>query len=486
MSSARGFVPFLRPRGDFDSCRLLALPLAALFLLLLTPPAPAQTSARVSVSVSPESRLGPLRDGAALVTPGPVRYRYEATNARSADELRVEVLPAGDKSGSPDGERQTVAPVTGDSVNGSAQFSVGDEGGEFRLKGFLEKSDGSVVAKSQPVTVRAIPCTILLPGVIEAKGTCTEEDLDLLPPGPAPELPQAFPDLPGSSQGGPPTAVQTSGFPQCDRRGLPLSLRTAFNQTFPAAIRDCYFVGGDPPPGTTPKGLIMIIASGGWISSPKHTEIVVNQTGIDDRWEQLGYLTLVIEHTQGGVGSPPGSTGYENVIEFFDLWRSLFTQDSRYGDDFPICYWGGSSAGNFALMGAATRANLDCAITEGAPTNLPQLPQVTRQLAVDAFGAGNLGIWSPINYSQAPPMLLGHLYIDPIVPYSQSSSFANARANADLQRVSSPSGFDPRCSSLPFCFFTHAGQANPFGVGSSSFAAWRSAEQVFAPEDPDS
>jgi hypothetical protein len=335
-----------------------------------------------------------------------------------------------------------------------------------------------------------IPCAVLLPGVDERScGRVVGPPRVPAADGPAaavaggarPALPDAFPKL--GARGGSGVATRAAlPEPVCDRRAAP---HPASRLGYPT-YGTCVAVGGAPPAGTQVRGLVIMVAAGGWMSSPAHVRAVLD-SGVPTRWNRYGYLTLVIEHT-------PGANGHANVLAQFDRWRAALSADPRYGSAFPICMRGGSSAGHYALMTAAKRSNVSCVISEGAPIDLQTLPAGSPTVNGDAvkdiaqywFGSA-LPAWSPLRYvapALTAPALVGHLVSDRVVPIAPTDSqvrpFLSTHPRAQSYVLTPPSPSDPVTTS----YFEHQSALGAPGVGRNSLCVWYDRERAFAPRAP--
>jgi acetyl esterase/lipase len=103
---------------------------------------------------------------------------------------------------------------------------------------------------------------------------------------------------------------------------------------------------------------MIIIHGGAWFGDdPKR---VISDRPYAERWNRRGWRTYNIDYTTGGPSS------VQDVQWFFDEIVKV------HGTGIPICAEGQSAGGHLALYLAGTRAELDCAISNGGPTWLHQ------------------------------------------------------------------------------------------------------------------
>lgn len=457
-------------------CAALLCALASCGLLAPAVAAGAEP-AGVAVSISEQAVIAPPGvAGWRSTAPGRIPFDVRVSGERPGGQVTVHVdRLAGDSFLAGEDAERAIGPYepdrerrTSTSSRFADGFEVGDQGGFFRIR--ASYAEGGAELASDEVRVAAAPCELLLPGLVEAGGTCTEgtglpseEELDLPPPESGPS------ELPGVND----RSRRFAPFPECDR--------SSYGQE---SGRCESFNLADGPPY---RGMLVIPASGGWVSSPEHVDIAVD-AGIGERLAEAGWLTSTVEL------SPGGDEGVESLTQWFDFYRGVFDVVPGFGEDFPVCIWGGSSGGNLALLVGAFSDDVDCIITEAAPTDLEALSDAcdanpgggfcnALYLALAAFGEEGLADASPVNYGPSffeMPMLLGHIVGDPLVPVEQAQAFADGQERADYYILNRPGPDDPACVSD--CYFAHA-----FGaVSERSLREWRTLEAtLLAPEFPD-
>jgi hypothetical protein len=245
--------------------------------------------------------------------------------------------------------------------------------------------------------------------------------------------------------------------------------------TYPE-IGPCHTLSLWPPSGVTVKGLMILIAAGGWHSQPQSVRDMHNRHA--QRFANDGYITHTIEHTAASgtaLNRPSGDVGMANVKQHYDELRAYVDANFPNGTTYPICAFGESSGGNFAMLLGVTRPKLNCVIAQGAPTDLRTgaagLTPYVRQLAIDAFGEANLAAYSPIAWPAASYLkqgvLLGHGAGDTLVGQVQATNFCNTRPSTTKCII-----LDTTNGTQPF---TH------INVTSAALSNWQAWMRYFAP-----
>ena len=117
-----------------------------------------------------------------------------------------------------------------------------------------------------------------------------------------------------------------------------------------------YYEIGEPTgdfAGQPPKGVMMVIHGGGW--SLHGPGAVASMRSRADRWRAEGWRTL-------NVGYRPCADSVQDVRWFYDRARELWNTAG------PFCVMGSSAGGHLALMLAASRPGVACAIAHAGPT----------------------------------------------------------------------------------------------------------------------
>ncbi|MEA2440918.1 MAG: hypothetical protein QOH76_2342 [Thermoleophilaceae bacterium] len=171
-----------------------------------------------------------------------------------------------------------------------------------------------------------------------------------------------------------------------------------------------------------PRGYVMVVHGGGWISVGKNAVLAVRPWA--SRFNRAGYATLNIDYR-------PGGKSLADVIASYDRLRRAV------GPAVPICVLGGSAGGHLVLMLATRRHQIACVISEAGPTVLASLPPSIYPLAAESFGnlAGGLPAYSP---ALLPPpakhthVLLVYATNDPLVPWTTVMAYKRCVPSARL------------------------------------------------------
>lgn len=154
-------------------------------------------------------------------------------------------------------------------------------------------------------------------------------------------------------------------------------------------------------------------------------------------FQRLGWRTLNTTYRDGRVG-------LQDVEATFDYAKTRWPGQ-------PICAYGESSGGHWALMLATTR-NLDCVVVAGAPTDLTSAPQEVpsgqrrndlARVIQETFGS-KAEAFSPIRlWDRDSRTLLILLYAknDPVVALQQARRMLDVARNGLL--ISLPAGNSP-------------------------------------------
>jgi acetyl esterase/lipase len=199
---------------------------------------------------------------------------------------------------------------------------------------------------------------------------------------------------------------------------------TGVNTTALGSGAPAYYEIGQPTgdfAGRAPKGVMVIIHGGGWVSGGPGA--LAAMRGDADRWRARGWRTLNVSYR-------PCSDSLTDVLWFYDQARRL------WGDSLPYCAMGASAGGHLALALAAVRDGVDCVIDQSGPTDVQTLrdestptggtdaPRRVYNMMVAAVGPDNLRWWSP---AQFPERLAGTriLYAsavnDAFTPFAQGT-----------------------------------------------------------------
>lgn len=181
-----------------------------------------------------------------------------------------------------------------------------------------------------------------------------------------------------------------------------------------------YYELHDPTGGQTPKGIVIVIHGGSWYGGQNFVQDPYVQAAAN-RFNSWGYRTLNVDYRTAT------SPGHEfDGINDIQQWVSI----ARYNisNAKPVCLWGGSAGGHYALMQAQSDpSNVDCALIEAGPTNLNTMPASTQPTIQAAFG-GYANFLSPINWTQnyTKPLAMATATTDDAVPIgTQGQPFVN-------------------------------------------------------------
>jgi alpha-beta hydrolase superfamily lysophospholipase len=177
---------------------------------------------------------------------------------------------------------------------------------------------------------------------------------------------------------------------------------------------------GKPSDGK-PRGLVILLHGGGW--QPNHFAYK-GEFPLAAALRKRGYATVVI-------GYDEGATGFREIEQVYSQARNRF-------HGLPICVHGISAGGTLALMLAAREPDVTCVVGLVTPTDLSTLKaqggDEAHDLAVDAFGEGQLAAWSPARYADriTAKVLLLPAQTDPVVPIAQAHEFVRRRPATQL------------------------------------------------------
>jgi dipeptidyl aminopeptidase/acylaminoacyl peptidase len=183
------------------------------------------------------------------------------------------------------------------------------------------------------------------------------------------------------------------------------------------------------PSGSHPTKVMILIHGGGWRPNPAGYEAMRRTAAV---YRNRGFATVVIGYSAGAEG--------------FRQIQSLYSRVRRRYPRLPICAYGISAGGNFALMLAAREPDLDCVVDLVGPTDLNSLQAQGsaegNRLAVDAFGEDQLARYSPVRYANRikAKVLMIYSETDPVVPVAQGREMARALPGSELVVVTP--GFD--------------------------------------------
>jgi dienelactone hydrolase len=169
------------------------------------------------------------------------------------------------------------------------------------------------------------------------------------------------------------------------------------------------------PAGTSPSGVVILIHGGGWQPNQFAYEA---EMPLATTLQKQNLATVV-------VGYDAGATGFRQVEQVYKQARKRYP-------GLPICAHGISAGGTLALMLAAKEPSLTCVADLIGPTDLTTLESQgggeVHDLAVTAFGADQLGNYSPVKFANQikAKVLIVLTATDPIIPPEQGPEFVKA------------------------------------------------------------
>jgi len=141
-----------------------------------------------------------------------------------------------------------------------------------------------------------------------------------------------------------------------------------------------------------------------------------------------GYAVAVISYRAGAAG-------------LRDV-EKVYSQARRRYRSLPICAYGGSAGGTWALMLAAREPDLACVVDLAGPSDLATLATQgsaeDRQLLAEAFRPDQLRKLSPVVHAGQikAKVLMVYAESDPVVPIEQGDELARAVPGAEFIKLS--------------------------------------------------
>lgn len=168
-------------------------------------------------------------------------------------------------------------------------------------------------------------------------------------------------------------------------------------------------------PSSPAEGIIITIHGGTWIQTGEGP--LEAQIPYAEQWLNRGFEVYNIDYR-------PRLASARDVSDFV-------TKLSRI-EPRPICLAGRSAGGNLALLAARTNRQVDCAIAEAAPTDLPAFNrpgyrQFYKDLHKVFFNHRGFLSMSPatLQWNRRPPIFLASASNDHIIPSGQQLSMKN-------------------------------------------------------------
>lgn len=206
--------------------------------------------------------------------------------------------------------------------------------------------------------------------------------------------------------------------------------------TAPGADAPAYHEVGEPAgafAGRPPLGVVVLFHGGGWYAHGEQAAAWARPEA--ERWRARGWRTVAATHR-------PCADAVTDALWVAD--RVLAA-----AGDLPVCTSGMSAGGHLALLVAAARPAVDCAIGYGAPTDLvaiggervdrgedpavgdPDGPRWVANLAVAAFGERALPGLSPARLPIAARVLVATAREDWAIPWQQATALRDAQQARD-------------------------------------------------------
>ncbi len=168
------------------------------------------------------------------------------------------------------------------------------------------------------------------------------------------------------------------------------------------------------------RGTVLLIHGGAWAA--------VGQQYADElaplarRFARWGWRAESIDYRQG-------RSGLQDVLHAYDA-------AAERAPEAPICVYGESAGGTWALLLAHRRPSLDCVIDAAGPTDLDALPTTglaaATRLAALYWFREDLAGWSPVSNAVAADVTLLYETDDPQVPFDQGLRLLAAHPDATL------------------------------------------------------
>jgi acetyl esterase/lipase len=162
------------------------------------------------------------------------------------------------------------------------------------------------------------------------------------------------------------------------------------------------------------RGVMITIHGGAWISTG--AAAMAGEAPEAERYASQGWLVHNIDYR-------PGRYAVRDTLAAYDRIRRLHPRS-------PICASGDSAGGHLALMVAARRPSLTCAISNAGPTDLVHFPAGQVGDVIHQYLAPYMDLrrWSPALGARRirQPLLLVYAPYDTVVPYAQGRAMRRA------------------------------------------------------------
>jgi acetyl esterase/lipase len=155
---------------------------------------------------------------------------------------------------------------------------------------------------------------------------------------------------------------------------------------------------------------MLLLHGGAWVAAGP--EVTATMEPIGDRFEAIGFRTVAVDYN-------PGPAGIVDILSAYDA-------AAHTGG--PVCAYGESAGGHWALILAVLRPDIACVIALAAPTDFADPAALPlRQLGERTLGPELVDL-SPLNFAPliTAPTLLAAGFDDRLVPPDQARHMAAA------------------------------------------------------------
>ena len=177
-------------------------------------------------------------------------------------------------------------------------------------------------------------------------------------------------------------------------------------------------------PGGNPAGVVLMIPGGGF-RRPAGANFQ-HQVEVGQAVAAGGYATAVIRYRTGAPG-------------FKDI-EKVYAQARKRYPSLPVCAYGGSAGGTWALLLAAREPKVACVVDLAGPTDLTSIGaqgSTDAQLLQEVFSRPQLKQLSPVTSAGQikAKVLMVYAENDPIVPIAQGDELARALPDAEFIKL---------------------------------------------------
>jgi acetyl esterase/lipase len=190
---------------------------------------------------------------------------------------------------------------------------------------------------------------------------------------------------------------------------------------------------GTPEDGAAARGTILLFHKGAWAA--EGSGAVGELRPVANRFRSWGWRTLSATYRNGRAGLADVEATYDHA--------------ERHWGGGPICAYGESSGGHWALMLALARRRLSCVIAAATPVDLTSWPRELRDpdtrtfvetTLERAFGTDRAGLadLSPAlrwQRREEPRLFLAYAHDDPLVPIAQGVEMHERAPGSELHRL---------------------------------------------------